>query len=78
MVKKDDKFTPCPIADGDELFPNGIFVFNSQKAYVASVAYWNDKLKQKAIMDLAACQNNSRRSKQDQADIEKLENEKNR
>jgi hypothetical protein len=31
MLKKDDKFTPCPIADGDELFPNGIFVFNITK-----------------------------------------------
>jgi hypothetical protein len=25
------KFTPCPIDDGDELFPNGIFEFNITK-----------------------------------------------
>ena len=31
ILKKDDDFTPCPIADGDELFPNGIFVFNITK-----------------------------------------------
>lgn len=24
-------FTPCPIDDGDELYPNGIFVFNITK-----------------------------------------------
>jgi len=24
----DDDFTPCPVADGDELYRNGIFVFN--------------------------------------------------
>ena len=27
-LKADDNFTPCPINKGDELFPNGIFVFN--------------------------------------------------
>jgi len=27
----DDSFTPCPINDDDELFPNGIFVFNITK-----------------------------------------------
>lgn len=31
MLKKDDKFTPRPVADGDELFPNGFFVFNITK-----------------------------------------------
>ncbi len=30
-LKADSKFIPCPIADGDELFPNGIFVFNITK-----------------------------------------------
>jgi hypothetical protein len=25
------KFTPCPVDDGDELYPNGIFVFNITK-----------------------------------------------
>lgn len=28
---RDVDFTPCPVADGDELFPNGIFVFNVTK-----------------------------------------------
>ena len=28
MVEIDDDFTPCPADDGDELFPNGYFVFN--------------------------------------------------
>jgi len=27
----DDSFTPCPINDNDELYPNGIFVFNITK-----------------------------------------------
>ncbi|ABK99518.1 ParB/Srx family N-terminal domain-containing protein [Pelobacter propionicus] len=26
-----EKFTPCPVDDGDELYPNGIFVFNITK-----------------------------------------------
>lgn len=25
------KFTPCPVDDGDEMYPNGIFVFNITK-----------------------------------------------
>ena len=31
ILKIDDDFTPCPVASGDELFPNGIFVFNITK-----------------------------------------------
>ena len=27
-LKADPYFSPCPIDDGDELFPNGIFLFN--------------------------------------------------
>ena len=27
-LKVDPYFSPCPIDDGDELFPNGIFLFN--------------------------------------------------
>lgn len=30
-LKIDHGFTPCPVAAGDELFPNGIFVFNITK-----------------------------------------------
>ena len=30
-LKIDSRFTPCSIEDGDELFPNGIFVFNITK-----------------------------------------------
>ena len=30
-LKIDNDFTPCPVAAGDELFPNGIFVFNITK-----------------------------------------------
>jgi hypothetical protein len=30
-LKIDNDFTPCPFAAGDELFPNGIFVFNITK-----------------------------------------------
>jgi hypothetical protein len=30
-LKIDDGFTPCPVAAGDELYPNGIFVFNITK-----------------------------------------------
>jgi len=31
VLRIDDAFTPCPVATGDELFPNGIFVFNITK-----------------------------------------------
>ena len=27
----DENFTPCPAVDGDEMYPNGIFVFNISK-----------------------------------------------
>jgi hypothetical protein len=30
-LKIDNKFTPCPVDTGDELFPNGIFEFNITK-----------------------------------------------
>lgn len=30
-LKIDDNFTPCPVGAGDELYPNGIFVFNITK-----------------------------------------------
>ena len=28
ILKVDNNFIPCPVSTGDELFPNGIFVFN--------------------------------------------------
>jgi hypothetical protein len=31
MLRVENDFTPCPVATGDELFPNGIFVFNITK-----------------------------------------------
>jgi len=31
IFKVDNNFIPCPVAIGDELFPNGIFVFNITK-----------------------------------------------
>jgi hypothetical protein len=31
MLIVDPNFTPCPVTAGDELFPNGIFVFNITK-----------------------------------------------
>ena len=39
-LKLDKNFMPCPVADGDELFQNGIFVFNITKMieYVRSSA----------------------------------------
>jgi hypothetical protein len=30
-LKENNKFRPCPVNDGDELYPNGIFVFNITK-----------------------------------------------
>jgi hypothetical protein len=30
-LKVDKNFTPCPVTDNDELFPNGIFEFNITK-----------------------------------------------
>ena len=30
-LKANENFTPCPIKEGDELYPNGIFVFNITK-----------------------------------------------
>ena len=32
-LKVDDDFIPCPIEEGDELYPNGIFVFNITKMF---------------------------------------------
>jgi hypothetical protein len=31
LLERDEGFTPCPVATDDELFPNGIFVFNVTK-----------------------------------------------
>ncbi len=31
ILKVDNNFAPCPVATGDELYPNGIFVFNITK-----------------------------------------------
>lgn len=31
IFKVDNNFTPCPVAAGDELFPNGVFEFNITK-----------------------------------------------
>ena len=31
ILKSDNAFIPCPVAIGDELFPNGIFEFNITK-----------------------------------------------
>ncbi|MCB2181260.1 MAG: ParB/RepB/Spo0J family partition protein [Desulfobulbaceae bacterium] len=31
ILKVDNDFIPCPVSSGDELFPNGIFVFNITK-----------------------------------------------
>src|ERR1700730_17936367 len=28
ILKLDEKFQPCPVDEGDELYPNGIFHFN--------------------------------------------------
>ncbi len=30
-LKFNKRFSPCPVDDGDELYPNGIFVFNITK-----------------------------------------------
>jgi len=30
-LKIDKNYTPCPVAEGDEFYPNGIFVFNITK-----------------------------------------------
>lgn len=30
-LKLDHRFQPCPVDDGDELFPNGVFIFNMTK-----------------------------------------------
>ena len=38
MLKVDNDFIPCPVATGDELFPNGIFVFTITK----NIAYIQD------------------------------------
>ena len=34
-IKADKRFTPCPMEDGDELFRNGIFVFNITRMLAA-------------------------------------------
>ncbi len=36
-LKVENDFTPCPAVVGDELFPNGIFVFNITTSFVNSI-----------------------------------------
>ena len=31
VLQVDNNFTPCPVQDGDELYPNGFFEFNISK-----------------------------------------------
>ena len=31
MLEADNRFSPCPVESGDEIFPNGIFEFNITK-----------------------------------------------
>jgi hypothetical protein len=39
-LRADPSFSPCQVDDVDELFPNGIFVFNVSKI----LEYWNGKV----------------------------------
>ena len=49
-LRADPRFNPCPVDVGDELFPNGIFVFNVSKILEhlekkpTDVEYWNGKV----------------------------------
>ncbi|MFU8887920.1 MAG: hypothetical protein ACNA8N_04890 [Trueperaceae bacterium] len=38
-IQADPTFVPCPVGDGDELFPNGIFVFNVTRILETLSAY---------------------------------------
>ena len=49
ILKADTGFTPCPIQDGDELYPNGIFVFNITKM----IAYLQNNPGNVALVEVA-------------------------
>jgi hypothetical protein len=47
-LKVDKGFTPCPVADDDELFPNGIFKFN-----ITKMLEWIEQTKEVSIENVA-------------------------
>jgi len=48
MLNIDKKFAPCPMTDGDEMYPNGIFVFNITKM-IAHIETMPDRMAREEI-----------------------------
>ena len=51
-LRADPSFSPCQVDDGDELFPNGIFVFNVSKI----LEYLEKKPADVELVEIAVCQ----------------------
>jgi len=50
-LRADPYFSPCPVDDGDELFPNGIFVFNVSRM----PEYLEKKPTDVELVEIAVC-----------------------
>jgi hypothetical protein len=50
-LRVDPRFNPCPVEDGDELFPNGIFVFNVSRM----LAYLDQNPTDVELVEIAVC-----------------------
>jgi len=50
-LRADPCFSPCPVDDGDELFPNGIFVFNVSRI----LEYLETKPTEVEFVEIAVC-----------------------
>ena len=50
-LRADPCFSPCPVDDGDELFPNGIFVFNVSRI----LEYLETKPTEVELVEIAVC-----------------------
>jgi len=50
-LRVDPRFSPCPVDDGDELFPNGIFVFNVSRM----LEYLEERPTDVELVEIAVC-----------------------
>jgi hypothetical protein len=53
-LETDGYFTPCPVGAGDELFPNGIFVFNITKIIDLAMAECNPNAVRRLVIAAVA------------------------
>lgn len=56
-LKVDSHFTPCPTDEGDELYPNGIFIFNITKM-TEYILNSNIKCEEVPVVEFNDCSSN--------------------